>query len=108
MARRPPNAPWKPTAAARKREVPTKRTSADPVPDDLRLTFARNLKAARQASGLSQGQLSKLAGVSRYYISQIETGVANVTLDMVTILAGVFGLRPGELLQAAPRGRKKS
>jgi transcriptional regulator with XRE-family HTH domain len=78
----------------------------DPVPDDLRAIFARNLKTNRQALGLSQQELSERAGVSRYYIGLIERGTANVTLDLVTTFARVLGLPPGDLLKPG-RPRKK-
>ena len=108
MPRRPPAAQRPPAALAPRREASRIPSRAKPVPEDLRLTFARNLKAARKSAGLSQGRLSEAAGVSRYYISQIETGAANVTLDMVSSLARVLGLRPEELLQPVTSARKKT
>ena len=105
MARRPPAALPPRAAASRTRKTPGAQPDARP-PGRLGLTFARNLRAARGDSGLTQAELGDRAGLSRYYISQIETGGANVTLDVVEALASVLGLRPIELLTPLP-GRKQ-
>jgi len=86
-------------------ETPQPRTSVvvtvtrRPTSADLKVTFARNLKAAREAAGISQRELAKQAGVSRSYLWGIERATANVTLDMVTLLARVIGSEPHDLLR---------
>lgn len=70
-----------------------------PTSADLKVAFARNLKSAREAAGMSQRELAKQAGVSRSYLWGVERATANVTLDMVTLLARVIGSEPHDLLR---------
>jgi DNA-binding XRE family transcriptional regulator len=86
--------------------VNAKRSEQPPPPIDpaLRNTLAKNLRAARLDAGLSQLQLGELANLSRKYVSQIERGTANVSLDVVTVLAKHLGKPPITLLtEAKPR-----
>lgn len=48
-------------------------------------SLAENVKAARDAKGLSQAQLAKLAGVSQSLIGQIETGTVITTKHIFKI-----------------------
>mgnify|MGYP000930122363 FL=1 len=83
------------------------RAAGEPVlevePSEIRRTFARNLRHAREAKGLSQRELARLAGVSQKYIWQIEVDAANVTLDRVTEMARHLGMTELELLTAKER-----
>lgn len=72
--------------------VPTK------PPSMARQTFARNLKAAREAVGLTQRALGDLAGVSQKHIWEIETTAKNVTLDTISALAEHLGKSEADLL----------
>lgn len=67
-------------------------------PTEIRRTFARNLRLAREAKGLSQRELAKLAGVSQKYIWEIEVGAKNVTLDRVTEIARHLDMTELDLL----------
>jgi ribosome-binding protein aMBF1 (putative translation factor) len=82
--------PMRPTASAR--------THAERMKDKLRETVARNLLASREAAGLSQRQLSELSNVSQTYISQVEQGKRNLTLDLLAQLAAHLGTTPVDLL----------
>ncbi|MBB4244601.1 transcriptional regulator with XRE-family HTH domain [Rhizobium tropici] len=64
--------------------------------------FARNLKAARQAKGLSQEELAFEAGIDRTYISSLERSVYNASIDVVDRLATVLGVEASELLKRRP------
>ena len=56
--------------------------------EEVLSSFARNLRARRQAKGLSQEDLAFLAGFSRSYYSEIETGKRNISLlNLVKLLA---------------------
>ena len=83
------------------------RAAGEPVleaePSGIRHTFARNLRHAREAKGLSQRELARLAGVSQKYIWQIEVDAANVTLDRVTEMARHLGMTELALLTAKER-----
>jgi transcriptional regulator with XRE-family HTH domain len=78
-----------------------------PISPELRDALARNLKQARLGAGLTQQQLGTLANVSRDYISQIETSRANVSLDVLGILAKQLSKSPLDLL-APPKQRRHS
>ncbi|MFV1998465.1 MAG: helix-turn-helix domain-containing protein [Acidiferrobacterales bacterium] len=54
--------------------------------------IANKLKAAREAKGLSQRTLSKLAGVPQSHISKIENGFVDLRLSSLIELARVLGL----------------
>lgn len=55
--------------------------------DSILLLFAKNLKACRQAKGISQEELALTAGFSRSYYTEIETGKRNPSLlNLVKIM----------------------
>ena len=51
-----------------------------------KLVLKNDLKAARQAKGLSQAELAQMVGVSRNTISSIEVGTFNPTAKLALIL----------------------
>ncbi|MCI9340493.1 MAG: helix-turn-helix transcriptional regulator [Dorea sp.] len=53
---------------------------------DSELILKNHLKQARLEKKLSQGELARLAGVSRQTICSIETGVFNPTAKLALIL----------------------
>lgn len=61
--------------------------------------IANKLKMAREAKGLSQRALSKLAGVPQGHISKIENGFVDLRLSSLIELGRVLGLE----LTLAPR-----
>jgi transcriptional regulator with XRE-family HTH domain len=65
---------------------------------DLKARFGANMRAARATAGLTQAELSRRTGVQQRYISRIESGRANVTLEMVATLAVAVGEDPNRLL----------
>jgi transcriptional regulator with XRE-family HTH domain len=65
---------------------------------DLKVRFGANVRAARKEAGLSQEELSALAGVKSQFISLIETGRANAKLETVVTMAQALGSDPNELL----------
>jgi transcriptional regulator with XRE-family HTH domain len=65
----------------------------------LRSLFARNLRAARQAQGLSQEALAELAQLHRTYVSSVERCERNITLDTVERLANALGISALDLLR---------
>jgi len=52
-----------------------------------RKLVGRRIRSLRKARGLSQEQLAELAGTSPKYLSRIETGRENPTLDLFLRLA---------------------
>ena len=76
---------------------------------DVRKMMGKQIKALRQARGMSQEELSEKISINSKYLSAIERGKANPTLDILTRLAdalkvGVsdlfnYELEPKELAQ---------
>jgi transcriptional regulator with XRE-family HTH domain len=66
---------------------------------DIREVFARNLRKARAAKGLSQEQLAHEAEIDRTYVSALERCVYSATIDMVDKLARVLDVEASALLQ---------
>lgn len=60
--------------------------------------FARNLRALRQARGLSQEELAHRAGIDRTYVSSLERCVYSASIDVVDQLAQVLEVEAGDLL----------
>ncbi len=66
-------------------------------PDHL----ADNIKALREARGLSQQQIAKIAGVPRATWTHLESGAANPTLAVLVKVAAALQVRLDELLAPA-------
>ena len=69
---------------------------------DIREVFAQNLRAARQAKGLSQEELAHLAEIDRTYISSLERCVYSVSIDVLERLATALGVEAADLLKSSP------
>lgn len=63
---------------------------------DIQEAFAKALKLARNARGLTQEAFSDVS--SRTYISSLERGLKNPTLDKIDILSKTMGIHPLTLL----------
>jgi transcriptional regulator with XRE-family HTH domain len=70
---------------------------------DLRKTFGENVKKARLARGLSQESLAAEAGIDRTYISGIERGLRNPSLDLIERLAGALDVDAQALMGEGDR-----
>lgn len=66
---------------------------------DLQRTIGRNLRAYRQARGLSQETFAEILGVHRTYMGGIERGERNLTLQSVERLAKQIDEDPLSLLR---------
>jgi transcriptional regulator with XRE-family HTH domain len=64
--------------------------------------FGRNLRKLRQATGISQEELAARAGLHRTYVSSVERGNRNVSLENIFALAGALRCDPRELLAPDP------
>jgi len=65
---------------------------------ELRTVFAANLRNLRQARGISQERLAELAGLHRTYISSVERGARNISIDNIARLAKALDVSPDKLL----------
>ena len=63
---------------------------------DIKEAFADALKQSRKARGLTQEDFSDVS--SRTYISTLERGLKNPTLDKIDALAKTIGIHPLTLL----------
>jgi transcriptional regulator with XRE-family HTH domain len=81
-------------------------------PQAARRVLARNVRRLREAKGLSQEKLAELADMRQAHVSEIESGLTNLTLDNLQALAVALGVRPMDLLNERagndmPKGRKR-
>ena len=60
--------------------------------------FGKRLQALRAEAGFSQEALAHASGVSRRYLSGIERGEANPSLDQIVRLAETIRVEPAELM----------
>jgi transcriptional regulator with XRE-family HTH domain len=65
----------------------------------LRQIFARNVRTARKGKGWSQEELAERASLHRTYISIIERGLKNVSIDNIEAIAKALGEQAGSLLK---------
>ncbi len=66
---------------------------------DIREVLAKNLKARRVESGLSQEELAHRAGIDRTYVSMLERKVNSVSIDVLDRLANELGVEAADLLR---------
>ena len=81
--------------------VPPDKLSPDggaPLPNDYKVNFGRNLQAARKQLGLTQVDFAAQLGVTQGYISHVEVGTENLTLDTAARLANAVSHRLPDML----------
>ncbi|MDC0746061.1 helix-turn-helix domain-containing protein [Polyangium mundeleinium] len=61
--------------------------------------FAKNLRAARKAKGLSQEALGELADLHPTYVGSVERGERNISVDNMDRLARALELDVVDLLR---------
>jgi transcriptional regulator with XRE-family HTH domain len=61
--------------------------------------FGDNVEMARASRQLTQEQLAFESGVHSTYISQLESGQRNPTLDVILALAAALKTEPGNLFE---------
>ena len=64
------------------------------------MTTGHNIKAIREAKGLTQARVAKDAGIAQAYLCQIETGVKDPFTraeDLVERLAGALKVKPRQI-----------
>ncbi|MGO0704472.1 helix-turn-helix domain-containing protein [Pseudomonas lactis] len=66
---------------------------------NLRKTFGQRVRDLRNSQGFSQEAFADRCGFVRTYMSRIETGTANPSLEAAKVLADGLGLSLSELLQ---------
>ena len=61
--------------------------------------FGENLKRIRLLTGISQEQLAERAGLDRTYVSSVERGKRNISLNNIFKLAEALNVTPADLVQ---------
>ena len=74
---------------------------------DIREVFARNLRKARNAKGLSQEALAHEANIDRTYVSALERSEYSATIVMVDKMARALGVEASALLQRPTKSRQR-
>ncbi|TXC88166.1 helix-turn-helix domain-containing protein [Paraburkholderia azotifigens] len=72
-----------------------------PPPPSLRQVFAANLRGLRRVKDMSQEELAGRADLSRTYVSSVERGERNVSIDSIEKLAGALEIQPMTLMDPA-------
>lgn len=73
--------------------------------EDVRTILARNLRLARQKAGISQEELADLANVDRTYVSGIERGLRNPSIEIVARFARTLDTTASDLLNDTGKTR---
>jgi transcriptional regulator with XRE-family HTH domain len=69
---------------------------------DLARNFGHNMRAHREAQGLSQEDFAHVLGIHRTFMGSVERGERNLTLRTVEKLAGRADQDPLSLLGGPP------
>jgi transcriptional regulator with XRE-family HTH domain len=68
-------------------------------PSKLRRVFAKRVRARRKELGLSQEELADRAEVHRTFVSQLERGLSNVSIDNLGRISDALKVPAWELLR---------
>lgn len=66
---------------------------------DIQKRLGKNVARLRRERGLSQEAFADHAQIHRTYISDIERGARNPTIEVVAKIAKALGVGPSELLE---------
>jgi len=64
--------------------------------------FGERLRERRRARGLTQSQICEQTGLTKAYVSLVERGRANPTLDTMIKLAEAVGAEAWDMIRPAP------
>jgi len=66
---------------------------------DVRKRFGKRVKEFRQARGLSQEELARFVGLDTGYISGIEKGEKDISIEMIQKLSIAFKINISDLFE---------
>lgn len=69
------------------------------INQNLRKSFGQRIRELRKAQGFSQEAFADKCGFMRTYMSRIETGTANPSLEAAKVLADGLGMSLSGLLE---------
>ncbi len=61
--------------------------------------LGKNIKRIREAKGMTQGDIHRATGMDRGYISRVESGYVNPTINVLNKIAKSLGTTPDQLLK---------
>ena len=64
----------------------------------IAVTFGKAIKRKRKEAGLTQTELATMAQINRSHLSEVERGLANISLEKASQLAKILGCRLNELI----------
>lgn len=67
--------------------------------NDVKLLFGKIVRQKRITKGISQEELAFTSGLHRTYISEIERGLRNVSLENIVKIANALNVEPKDLLE---------
>lgn len=70
---------------------------SDFVSGNIRIIFGKRIRTLRQARGISQEELAFISDLHRTYISDIERGARNISLDNINKIAKALDINLKEL-----------
>ena len=70
------------------------------------MTAGQNIKAAREAAGISQTELAERIGTTRQQIGKYETDTQDMTLNRLVQIAVALGVDPDELININMKQRE--
>lgn len=73
---------------------------------NFRQKVGSNLRRLRRSKGLSQSKLSERASLNRSYLSMVENGRRNISLDNLVALALALDVEPIELFSVVEKTSK--
>ncbi len=76
--------------------------------NDLKTLLGMTIKTQRASLGISQEELAHRAGLHRTYVSDLERGVRNPSLDSVEKLARALELSMSQLFEKASEQRSEA
>ncbi len=79
------------------------RNPGDPADAEMQRRFGRNLKAERDAAGLSQAEVAKAAAMAQQDVSFADSGIKNLTMRTMRRLAAAVGCDLDILLRRRDR-----
>jgi transcriptional regulator with XRE-family HTH domain len=67
------------------------------------VAFGRAVRRLREKQGYSQEKFAHRAGIDRAYMSEVERGLTNVSLELIERIAKALDIRMGQLLTEADK-----
>ena len=77
----------------------SKKNEYDHTPREARQTVGYNIRRLRLSNDFSQEQLAFRAGINRAYLSTVENGKRNISIENIFAVADALETDPRELLR---------